>query len=116
MNVPDRIPVWESWRWDPIRAQWLIVLILIDALYGGDHLPGDGLASWCGLALLLTAAMIGWGWNVAGAGLATVAWSAFMFAGHDSTILLGGIGAFHILVIYEVGTGLDADRQAKQQL
>jgi hypothetical protein len=115
MERSGRNPVWESLSVDPIRAHWLILLLAIDVLYGGSNLLGHGLAFWCGLALIGLAVVIGLGWNITGAAFATIAWSALMFAGTDSTILLGGLAGFHILVIYDVGTGLDAAREAKQR-
>lgn len=111
-----RMPVWESWPIDPIRAHWLALLLLIDVFYGAVNVAGSDLSFWCGTALLVAATLIGLGWNISGATLGTFAWSALMFAGTDNPILLGGLAGFHCLVIYDVGAGYDAAREAKQRV
>jgi hypothetical protein len=93
----------------------LILLLVVDILYGGHNTTGAGVAFWCGAVLIVSGIVIAWGWNVSGAGLGVFAWVALMFAGRDDPILLGGIAGFHILVIYDIVTGLDADREAKQR-
>lgn len=111
----NRMPVWISWISDPIRAHWLTLLLLVDVCYGGYNMFDAGVAFWCGLVLTVSGGLIALGWNVTGAGLGLFAWAALMFAGTDSPILLGAMAGFSILVIYDVVTGLDADREAKQK-
>ena len=107
------MPIWASI--DPIRRHWLTLLLLIDVAYGVVNLFGHGISPWCGAAMLLSAPLILLGWSVAGAGIATVGWSAAMFAGNDNPILLGGMAGWFVLVIYDCGTGLDVEREISQR-
>jgi hypothetical protein len=124
MNVPKRMSVWASI--DPIRKHWLTWLLLINILYGGLHLTTGGMTFWCGLLLLAATTLMGFGWSVAGAGIGMVVWSVFLFAAvasitpavalpyGDLVLALSSMG-WHGLVLYDVGTGLDADRETKQR-
>lgn len=111
----QRMPVWDSWAVDPIRAHWLVLMLLLDVIYGGENMFYPDIAFWCGLVLAVSGVLVGLGWNVTGAGIGTFSWAALMFVGHDNPTLIGGIAGFHVLVLWDVGTGLDADRETKQR-
>lgn len=110
-----RMSVWESFQSDPIRALWLFQLLLTNVLYGVYHLFGDDLSTYCGAMLILSAVLLCVGFSLTGGILGAIAWLLFLFAAKDNPILVSGLGGFHILVIVNVGTGQDADREFNQR-
>lgn len=139
MNVPERMPVWASK--DKIRTQWLTWLcVFINLPYGVLTMFGrsDGASQvlireafppgthlWAAL-LLASTGLIFLGWSVTGAAGAATAWltlfAASLFTvGHGTAlatagpVLPWGMAGFHVLVIIEVMSGLDADRERRQR-
>lgn len=129
---PRRLSVWASFKTDPIRGQWLTVLVLVDAACGGLCVlapAGDAsqallyvsggllLASACGVAVGFAvsggiAGAFGWGALVATVLLATEHWTALIGV---AVLALAWPAAQHALVMYEVGTGLDWARERRQR-
>jgi hypothetical protein len=126
------MPVWVSWKTDPIRAQWLCVLIGVNTLCAvicalapaGDATPA--LLYIAGGLLLLSAALMACGWSIAGGItggfgwgvvlatvlLATQRWTALVGI---VDVVLGGVAVYHLLVMYDVGIGYDRDRERRQR-
>ena len=132
MNVPRRLSVWESAKSDPIRAQWLTVLTVMDALAGaicvfvpaGEASP---ILLYVAGGLLLAAAVLvvvgfsvtggiagsfGWGVLVATVLFAIVEWTALWCL---APVVFGWAAACHVLIVYEVGSRLDRDRERRQR-
>lgn len=136
MNVPKRMPVYRSQ--DKIRTHWLTLLCAFDLLYGLVNMfgkaegPGQlvlrGIAPipvWYGL-LVLAAVLIWFGWSVPGgsvgafalgfqAAAALVSITNGTALNYGGPLVLGYVAWQHALVIYDVGSGLDADRERRQQ-
>jgi hypothetical protein len=132
----ERMPVWASI--DPIRKHWLGLLILIDVLYGGINVftPAQSapqillrevlpIPVWGGM-LVVCAVLVAFGWSVHGGVVGAFGWLAQAIASfativqgtalaYNGPILLGGMGAFHALITYDVGSGLDARRERQQR-
>ena len=125
------MPVWISWRTDPIRAHWLTVLIVVDFISGwicflapaGND--SEALLYTSGSLLLASATLVAVGFNVIGAGLGGLGWSALVavvvLAVTHWTALAGVIGValgliafYHALIMWDVGTGLDRMRHRRQ--
>lgn len=127
------MPVWRSI--DKIRLHWLGLLIGVDALYGLINIFGKAesapqillrtilpLPVWYGM-LVLAAVLVTFGFSVPGGVVGTLGWSALAAASaftivhgtaesYGGPVLLGGFGAgFHILITYDVGSGLDDARE-----
>lgn len=130
MDRLGRMPVWASI--DAIRKHWLTWLLIQDAGYGAVNILGRPesdplllpIAGTC--LLLVSCALIGLGWSILGAGISSFAWSVFAFAwvmsvvsgtpaSYGDLVLLIGMGGWHMLVVYEVGTGLDELREHQQR-
>jgi hypothetical protein len=117
--------VWQSLKTDPIRAHWLGLLLLVDFSFGTIQMFGNPAQVLCGTLLLGATVLIGLGWSKTGAALGVCAWTVSLMAALDVPaasilfygypILLGGSVGWHILVLYDVGTGLDEARELKQR-
>lgn len=137
MNIPKRMSVRSSA--DRIRREWLTGLCVFDALLGLALTfgPSDSVAQmllrgahappplWGGL-ILAGAGLIWFGWSVPGAmgaGLGFLAqctatlWTigAGTAASYIGPILFGWAAYQHMLIIHEVGSGIDADRERRQR-
>lgn len=127
-----RMPVWQSAKSDPIRAQWLYALVIVNSLCGGIcvGLPaGDAspvLLYISGGLLLVSAVLVAVGWSVAGGVAGAFGWGVLvanvLFAIVHWTalwciapVVLGYLALQHALVMYEVGTGLDRARERRQR-
>lgn len=132
------MPIWRSWKSDPIRFHWLFWLILIDALYGVVNMFGRAdnasqllmrdtapIPAWYVL-LPIAAVLIGVGLSKTGGAVGMFAWLFLLLASATSIkqgtalsyggpILLGFPCGCHFLVIFDVGTGADAERERKQR-
>lgn len=136
MDVPKRMPVWSSV--DPIRLHWLSMVVTGDVAYGLVNMFGKAetasqillrsilpLPVWYG-ALVLAAVLIAFGFSIPGGMIGTGAFGALAVASvstivhgtaqsYGGPILLAVFGAGpHILITYDVGSGLD-DRRERQQ-
>jgi hypothetical protein len=136
MNIPDRMPVRASK--DKIRVQWLTWLCIADAAYGTVNMFGKAESAgqillrniwpmpvWGGL-MVAGAALIWFGWSVPGGILAGFVWAftagaslasiaigtALSYSGPIPTAFLAGC---HSLIIVEVGSGMDKDRERRQR-
>lgn len=130
------MPIWQSI--DPIRKHWLTWVVAVDFLYGGINMFGKTesasqllLASilpiWMWYAMLpLSAFFIAFGYSVRGGMLGTLGWGALAAAAvltivHGTALSYGGaiplIGwaGVHIMITYEVGSGLDDQRERSQR-
>ena len=134
MTTPKRLSLWESIKTDPIRAHWLFALIGADAAGAVLCMLDDDRASllattpyWGGLlagavGLILSGCYIlggiagtfGWG------ALVDISWSTISDL-HAAPVfylipaVFGWATTCHILVVYDVGTGLDWVRERKQR-
>jgi hypothetical protein len=130
------MPIWASV--DPIRRHWLTWVVLVDCLYGGINMFGRAegpsqlllrsilpLPLWYGL-LPLAAALITLGYSVRGGMIGTFAWGSFAVAAiltiangtalsYGGAIPLLGWAGVHIMIIYDVGSGLDEAREQSQR-
>lgn len=133
----SRLTVWASI--DRIRRHWLLWLIgWGDVLYGVVNMFGptesayqqllrDVAPIWAWYALFpLAAVLIALGYSKTGAVVGMFAWlflvlasSATIYQGsalsYGGPILLGLPMGFHFLILWDVGTGLDADRERRQR-
>ncbi len=135
---PARMPVWASR--DKIRTHWLGFLCGIDLLYGllTVFSRSDGAAQallrsvvpiatplW-GAGLAWAAVMVLFGWSVIGGVAGTLAWGVLGGAALLSIIKGGALSytgpilplafaGFHWLIAFEVGSGLDVDRERRQR-
>lgn len=133
-----RMPVWKSH--DKIRTHWLTLLCGTDALYAALTIFGKsdsasqillrnafsgGTALWGGV-LLGSAVLIYLGWSEPGGAGGAFAWLILAAAGtfsitngtalsYSGPVLLAGVAGFHVLIIYDVGSGLDEDRERRQR-
>lgn len=123
---------------DPIRKQWLSLVVAEDLAYGvvNMFLQADQpyqlllrsfmpLSIWYGL-FVVTAALITFGFSVSGGALGAIGWSA-LAAASIITILNGtslssgaavsllGWAWIHLLIFFDVGSGLDAARERSQR-
>lgn len=136
MANPGRMPIWASI--DPIRRHWLSWVVAVDFLYGGVNMFGKTqgasqvllgsilpLSIWYGL-LLLAAILITFGWSVRGGMVGTFAWGAYAAAqvvtivngtalSYGGAIPLLGWAGVHIMITYDVGSGLDDAREQSQR-
>lgn len=120
--------MWASWKTDPIRAQWLSVVIVVDTVAGGLCMlapAGDAnptLLYGSGGLLLGSAVLVANGWSVSGSfpgGLGWGALEATVLLAVDRWTALAGVAAvavgflavLHALIMFEVGTGLDRARE-----
>lgn len=132
------MPVFRSH--DKIRTHWLTLLCGMDALYGALTIFGKsdsasqlllrnvfagGTALW-GAALLASSLLIYLGWSELGGAGGAFAWLILAAAGsisitngtalsYSGPALLAGVAGFHVLIIYDVGSGLDDDRERRQR-
>lgn len=130
------MPIWRSI--DRIRLHWLGLLVAVDALYGLVNIFGKAesapqillrtilpLPVWYGL-IVGSAVLITFGWSVPGGVVGTLGWSALAAASASTIVhgtaesyggpfLLGGWAGWHILVTYDVGSGLDDARERSQR-
>lgn len=130
------MPIWRSI--DKIRLHWLGLLIGVDALYGLINIFGKAESApqillrtifplwfWYGL-LVVSAGLITFGWSVQGGMVGTFGWGALAVASastivhgtaqsYGGPVLLGGWAGWHILVTYDVGSGLDDKRERQQR-
>lgn len=130
VNSLGRMPVWASI--DAIRKQWLTWLLIQDAAYSLFNMIGRAESESLVLPivgtcmLLISVVLIMFGWYIVGAGICTVAWSMFTFAwvlsalsgaagSYGDLVLIIIAGGWHVLVIHEVGTGLDELRERQQR-
>jgi len=135
--VAERMPVRASK--DRIRVAWLTALCVFDALYGAVtmfgktesapqmFLRGIGLPPpFWGFLLFGAAALIWWGFSVPGAGVAAFAWGALgaaslltitngTAAAYTGPIVYGYVAYQHAMIIHQVGSGLDRDRERRQR-
>lgn len=138
MNVPKRMPVWRSQ--DKIRTHWLSFLCLLDALYGFLTIFGKSEGApqallrrvwpfatpFWGALLFASAVLIYIGFSVSGAAISAVCWGILVTAS-VAVIITGdalssagwvvpfGMTGWHVLIIIDVGSGLDADRERRQR-
>lgn len=136
MNFPERMPIWCSQ--DKIRRYWLYMLCVENVLYALFTFFGrsDGAAqvmlrhmmpAWVWPILLVgSTALLLVGHSVEGAMGGAVAWGALTAAvlvtisrgtglSDGGWILPAGMAVQHVLVIYVVIRGLDADRERRQR-
>lgn len=126
----ERMPVVSSV--DPIRTHWLIALIGANTLSGAAcvfvpagyasqillYVAGGLILVSAGLVLVgwyVTGALagaFGWGALVATVLLAVTHWTALVCV---FAVVLGYLAYQHALVAYDVGTGLDRDRERRQR-
>lgn len=134
----NRLPVWRSA--DKIRVHWYTWLCAADAVYalytifgGPGGAPWQSLARafpfaiplW-GSALFAAALLIWFGYSMTGGAVGALCWTILTVAA-VITINAGGacspsgwvlpawIAGRHLLVVYEAGSGLDADRERRQR-
>jgi hypothetical protein len=136
--MPDRMPVWVSFKTDKIRFHWLSWLCLGDALYGiltifgrSDGAPQLLLRSvlpvatplWGG-ALFAAATLMLMGYSVSGGLVGLFCWgilgmaAAFTVSSSPSSsgwVVPMWCAGWHLLVAYDVGSGLDHDRERRQR-
>lgn len=134
--MSKRMPIWMSV--DKIRLHWLGLLVAVDALYGLVNIFGKAesapqhllrsilpLPFWYGL-IVVSAVLIAFGFSVAGGIVGTLGWGALAMASgltiingtaqsFGGPILLGGAMGWHVLVSYDVGSGLDDWRERTQR-
>lgn len=130
MNVPERMPVVSSV--DPIRTHWLLALLGVNVLGGAACLlapAGDtsqALLYTAGGLLLVSALLVASGWYVVGGVVGGFGWGALIAACLYSTahwtvlacvaaIVVGYLAVQHALIMYDVGKGLDRDRERRQR-
>lgn len=123
-----RLTVWKSLKTDPIRAQWLIVLIVVDAVSGGICAlapAGDASAGWLYISsglLLASATLVAEGYSVSGGVAGAFGWGAVLatvLLATDRWTALAGVvvvalclpATCHALIMFEVGLGLDRARE-----
>lgn len=136
MNLPERMPVRSSK--DKIRVRWLTALCITDLLYGAIGMFGKAesppllllrhiFAMWVwGGAMVIGAGLIWWGYSVSGAMLAGFVW--FFIAGaatititkgtalsFNGPIPVGYLAYCHAMIINQVGSGMDQDRERRQR-
>lgn len=136
MNLPKRMSVRDSA--DAIRRQWLTTLCVADVSFGGINMffkaesPGQQLLRsifpipvW-GAALVAAGALIWFGWSVQGGIAGAFVWG-FSSGATVATIVFGTApsvsgpipAAFlclcHAMIIYQVGSGMDQDRERRQR-
>ena len=124
MNAPKRLTVWTSAKSDPIRASWLVWLLTINLAWSvGEFLglvefssPTLSIIGTC--LLVVSIALIAFGFSLTGAGVGLIAWSAFtcaVLAGPRpdfvSLVLAIGMVGWHVLILINVGTGQDEERE-----
>jgi hypothetical protein len=139
MNVPRRMPLWgPNGSVDSIRVQWLSWLLLVETAYAVVNMFGRTespyqlllrevapLAVWYGL-IVVSAVLIAFGFSMSGAALGMFAWLALVLASaftirngtalsYGGPILLGLPAGSNFLILFEVGTGMDADREFRQR-
>lgn len=136
--MAEHIPVWASRKSDPIRFHWLGWLILVDALYGGINMFGRTdsasqavlrdvapIPAWYVL-LPIAAVLLAVGLSKTGGAVGMFAWLFLLLASaasikqgtalsYGGPILLALPCGFHFLVILDVGTGADAERERRQR-
>lgn len=127
-----RMPVWVSAKSDPIRAQWLTALIIVNSVCGGICVgvpAGDAsptLLYIAGVLLLLSAVLVAVDWSVAGGVVGAFGWGVLvanvLFAIVHWTalwcivpVVFSWAAVCHALIMYEVGTGLDRARERRQR-
>lgn len=131
-----RMPVWASQ--DKIRKHWLHGVCAVEALYAiftwfgkaegaAQILLRQTMPLWLWpLMLLASVALIEFGFSVQGGLAGAAVWGAFtacivvtIFRGtalsDGGWILPFGMAWLNVLVIYDVGSGLDADREFRQR-
>jgi hypothetical protein len=138
LNLPKRMPVLSSK--DRIRVHWLVWMCTADLLAGLAIMfgPTRGVAQtllrqvitiptpvWG--AFLFASAVLTWaGWYLLGSGLAASGWAfhggAALMSIINGTapswlgpIMYGYIAGNHVLVIIEVKSGMDQDRERRQR-
>jgi hypothetical protein len=123
---------------DPIRRHWLSLVVAEDLAYGVTSMFGKAdqpfqillrglmpLPYWYGL-LVVAAFLIAFGFNVSAGIFGTVGWGCLAAAsmitvGNGSALSPGasvsllGWAYIHLLVFYDVGSGLDAARERSQR-
>lgn len=131
-----RMAIWMSI--DPIRRHWLTWVVIVDLLYGGVNMFGktEGasqillrsilpLQFWYGL-LVLAALLVTFGWSVRGGMVGTFGWGSFAVAQiativHGTALSYGGAipllgwAGIHVMIVYDVGSGLDDSREQSQR-
>lgn len=131
-----RMPIWGSI--DPIRKHWLTLVVVVDILYGGINMFGKAegpsqilLASilptqiWYAL-LPLAGFLITFGWSVRGGMVGTFAWGSMAAAAaltivHGTALSYGGAipllgwAGVHVMISYDVSSGLDDAREQSQR-
>lgn len=131
MNLSKRMPVWVSAKTDPIRAHWLTALVVTDAVAGGICVfapAGDAsptLLYVSGGLLLAAAFLVAGGWSLSGGVVGSFGWglvvATVFFAVVHWTVLwllapvvVGLVAVCHGLIVYEVGSRLDRERERRQ--
>ncbi len=133
---PRRKWIFESV--DPIRTHWLTLVVAVDVLYGGINMFGKAegasqtllrsilpLPLWYG-SVVLAGILILFEFSVRGGTVGTFAWGALAVAqaltivqgtalSYGGAIPLLGWAAVHVLVTYDVGSGLDDWREQSQR-
>jgi hypothetical protein len=134
-----RMPVWKSLENDKIRFQWLVWLLFADVFYGVINMFGGKAESasqillrdimpttvW-GAALVASGAFIWFGFSLTGAFLGTTTWGILAAMSirtiiegtslsWSGPILLGYLMGNHMLILHEVASGIDAERERKQR-
>lgn len=131
-----RMAVWASA--DPIRRHWLYWVVIVDFTYGGINMFGKAqgpsqlllatilpIQVWYGM-LVVAAVLIALGWSVRGGVLGTLGWGSLTAAAvltvvHGTALsyggfipLLGWMGV-HVMIMYDVSSGLDDARERLQR-
>lgn len=130
------MPIWATA--DRIRRQWLGWLVSVNIGYALANIAGPAenasqrilrevapIWAWYGL-LIVSGFLIAWGFSVSGAALGMFAWLFLVLASvasiwHQTALSWGGpvlLGlpmGCHAMIIFQVGTGLDADRERRQR-
>lgn len=136
MDIPKRLSVRASA--DAIRRQWLTLLCAVDVLAGAAIIVGPNqsasqqllrnflpVPAW-GVLVGAAAMLIYLGWYIPGAAGGAFAWGGMAGASLGSIlaktatswiglVVFAGIAGFHVLIITNVGSGLDADRERRQR-